>query len=312
MTLWTSSQVGTPGVWDDEKQHHGCSTSTISFSPFILKFAPFCEKTNVERFCQTVFNTAANTLCIVFLFFFPCSTPSNPFFTLCSNTPLPELITACHILLGSLDLGPLQRETSSSSKNRCDRPIKMSDLLSTAARAPVGTKLAPPALPQPLWGTDGGDGSSRAAWELRLQWHISGIVAPSRIISWWAFQFQRRQCNLRRCNRPEPAESNAGIDESSWFRLKLTSDTNTIWQIRKQMVAAVYRRRSATATRHTGWWGQRVRGAQSQLSQAAGGVTAPQQVTGLSQGRVPTHYSETVIHTPHNFKPRVSPCFIAL
>lgn len=77
------------------------------------------------------------------------------------------------------------------------------------------------------------------------------------------------------------------------------------------MVAAVYRRRSTTATRHSGSGGGSA-GAQSQLSQGEGGVTAPQQVTGLSQFRVPTHYSETVIHTQHNRKPRVSPCFTAL
>lgn len=56
------------------------------------------------------------------------------------------------------------------------------------------------------------------------------------------------------------------------------------------------------------WWG----GVQSQLSQGEGGVTAPQQVTGLSQGRVLTHYSGTVIHTQHNLKTRVSPCFTGL
>lgn len=84
------------------------------------------------------------------------------------------------------------------------------------------------------------------------------------------------------------------------------------------MVAAVYRPPSTTATRHSaaGWrvcWGGGL-GGQSQLSQAEGGVTAPQQVTGLSQGHVLTpHYSETVIDTQHNFspqtKPGVSPCF---
>lgn len=68
------------------------------------------------------------------------------------------------------------------------------------------------------------------------------------------------------------------------------------------MVAAVYHRRSTTATRHSGeWGGGGSAGARSQLSQGEGGVTDPQQVTGLSQGHVLTHYSETVIHTQHKY-----------
>lgn len=102
------------------------------------------------------------------------------------------------------------------------------------------------------------------------------------------------------------------------IRLKLTADTDAIWQIANKWSQLFTGRLlplpPVTQRLGGGCVGVVVGGGQSQLSQAEGGVTAPQQVTGLSQGHVLTpHYSETVIDTQHNFspqtKPGVSPCF---
>lgn len=75
-----------------------------------------------------------------------------------SNAPLPKLITACHILLGSLDSDAGSRRPPQVLKTDVTGLLKWvisTALLSSAAVARMGTKLCSPGHRQPQQGAKG-------------------------------------------------------------------------------------------------------------------------------------------------------------
>lgn len=98
---------------------------------------------------------------------------SNPI--LHPKASLPELITACHIILGSVHSQACSMKTSTRSKNSCDKPIKMSDLPLARSLPPLQSDRALSCRPQ---GRNRSTGVQRA-WRIRWQWHIADIrIAP--------------------------------------------------------------------------------------------------------------------------------------
>lgn len=112
-----------------------------------------------------------------------------------SNPPIftafPKLITACHILLGSVDCWAGSRSRPQVLKTDVTGLLKWA--ISSAPLPPAAVaRTVLSCLPR------GTCDSSRAptACKIRLRWHIAGIVAAFRSILGWDFHFWGATRNL--------------------------------------------------------------------------------------------------------------------
>lgn len=106
-------------------------------------------------------------------------------------TAFPKLITACHILLGSVDCWAGSRSRPQVLKTDVTGLLKWA--ISSAPLPPAAVaRTVLSCLPR------GTCDSSRAptACKIRLRWHIAGIVAAFRSILGWDFHFWGATRNL--------------------------------------------------------------------------------------------------------------------
>lgn len=101
----------------------------------------------------------------------------------------PKLITACHILLGSVDSRAGSRSRPQVLKTDVTGLLKWAIFSAPLSSAAVARTVLS-CLPR---GTHDSGGAQKA-WKIRLRWHIAGIVAAFRTISTWHFHF----CGVKR------------------------------------------------------------------------------------------------------------------